>query len=67
MEKQSPTDLKLLLLFSGTGEQDRARVSMHQEALLLSQCLHLLAGAASDLNGEELEEFAALMQKNTAK
>jgi len=36
---------------------------MHQEALLLSQCLHL----ASDLNGEELEEFAALMQKNTAK
>jgi hypothetical protein len=39
---------------------------MHQEALLLSQCLHLLAGAASDLNGEELEEFAALMQKNTA-
>jgi hypothetical protein len=23
--------------------------------------------ASSDLNGEELEEFAALMQKNTAK
>ena len=42
-------------------------LAMHQEALLLSQCLHLLAGAASDLNGEELEEFAALMQKNTGR